>query len=562
MLLLPLSQDVFSGDADGVSPKRVRLTRKTSATPRVAGEQSDQSAAAVHAGPGPSQRAEAGTHSQVVARADSQVARRTPWHNFDARDFEDMQSEHKYHFVYNRFRQWLSELDADSFARIEGMSHFAPDRVRLAQDRFKNVSASDKPLWLSAFATHTSAPEEVLAFIATQWRGRLKGKGKPWLDSSTAFFTWQGDWGVVPLDDIPLDGTEEEVVAGLRSRPAVLQLWKELCAFILQLQTKLCAAHVACALEVCSQTFLEEGKLRVHGHAFLKNDQSKFRVYDAKQFVFKASSPHRTHHVWAKAVARAPWAGMYYLTAPKKYGLFTFTTAHPFRGFPVSPEWVFNLVESGKITYSNAREQLITCGKGLMRRLADLDCWHRNCEFLEQKRHADAVQASIRDSFVAFPEVPQVSEWLATVQRPSLSRKKFLVLTGRSQTGKTEYARSLFPIGSVLELNCAGVEVVCLQAFNQREHKCIIWDEISPSLVSSNRKLFQHGACWIDMGHSPTGQHVVRVWLNDCCSICVSNKWREELQRMPLVDATWLEANSIVCDVLSPLWDVGAASVA
>ena len=56
------------------------------------------------------------------------------------------------------------------------------------------------------------------------------------------------------------------------------------------------------------------------------------------------------------------------------------------------------------------------------------------------------------------------------------------------------------------------------------------------------------------MGHSPTGQHVIKVWLNDACSVITSNKWEEELSKLPHGDSQWLIANSHVFTVKSPLW--------
>ena len=112
---------------------------------------------------------------------------------------------------------------------------------------------------------------------------------------------------------------------------------------------------------------------------------------------------------------------------------------------------------------------------------------------------------------------------------PAQARKHFLVLTGLSQMGKTEYAQSLFVVGRVLELNCAGLKHVCLHDLKPAIHSCILWDECSPALVASNRKLFPRPSCWVDMGHFPTGQRIVKVWLNDAVSIIACNAWEDEL---------------------------------
>ena len=116
--------------------------------------------------------------------------------------------------------------------------------------------------------------------------------------------------------------------------------------------------------------------------------------------------------------------------------------------------------------------------------------------------------------------------------------------------------RKLFPLGAVLELNCAGVQYVCLPGFDAHVHRCLLWDEAGPKLVANNRKVFQHPACWVDLGHSPTAQHVVRIVLNDCCSVIATNSWHSELAKLPAEDQNWLAANVVVFDVQKPLWRI------
>ena len=137
----------------------------------------------------------------------------------------------------------------------------------------------------------------------------------------------------------------------------------------------------------------------------------------------------------------------------------------------------------------------------------------------------------------------------------SSAQEKCLVLQGPSRTGKTEFVRGLFPLGTVLELNCANVKDVCLDGFDCLRHRAILWDEASASLVCNNRKIFQHPLCSVDLGHSPTGAHVKRYFLGNCCSIITTNKWYEDLKKLSVSDQQWLEANMIVFDVQQPLWE-------
>ena len=128
------------------------------------------------------------------------------------------------------------------------------------------------------------------------------------------------------------------------------------------------------------------------------------------------------------------------------------------------------------------------------------------------KKMVTEAQSASRQKLKPFPRHAVVDEWLAEVSQPMLPRKRFLVLHGPSRRGKTEFVRGLFALGALLELNCANLQHVCLASFDCLRHKAILWDEASPALVARNRKVFQHPLCEVDLGHSPTGQHVRRFF--------------------------------------------------
>ena len=128
---------------------------------------------------------------------------------------------------------------------------------------------------------------------------------------------------------------------------------------------------------------------------------------------------------------------------------------------------------------------------------------------------------------------------------------KAMLLHGPTGLGKTEYVRSLFPIGAVCELNAKGLTSVCLSTFDAEVHQCILWDEASPKLVADNRKVFQHPLTLVDIGHSPTGQHVKQYYLNDCVSIIASNDWLEEMAVLPAEARAWVLGNAVVQEITS-----------
>ena len=205
--------------------------------------------------------------------------------------------------------------------------------------------------------------------------------------------------------------------------------------------------------------------------------------------------------------------------------------------------------------YSQARQQLIACGKGLQRRLADLECWNLHKTQETVSAAVAAAQVACRRGLKPFPRWPIGENWLREVRKPLQTRKRCLVLQGPSRTGNTEFVRGLFPLGAVHELNCANLKHVCLDGFESTKHSAILWDEAGASLVSNNRKMFQHPQCMVDLGHSPTGQHVKRYFLGNACSILTTNRWHEDVARLAQSDQEWLRANMVVFDVTAPLWE-------
>jgi hypothetical protein len=134
-----------------------------------------------------------------------------------------------------------------------------------------------------------------------------------------------------------------------------------------------------------------------------------------------------------------------------------------------------------------------------------------------------------------------VDAWLSEVMHSLQNGKRCLVLYGPSRLDKIEVVRALFGVGSVQEFNCAGLVSICLHDFDNLKHECLLWDEASPKLVADNRKVFQHPACKVKLGHSPTGQHVVII-LYDCCFAITLSSRHEDLLRLPLPDQQWLRA--------------------
>jgi hypothetical protein len=254
-------------------------------------------------------------------------------------------------------------------------------------------------------------------------------------------------------------------------------------------------------------------------------------------------------------------AGTYYLVCPKKGKIRAESLRRPFGQFSVSPDWITTLVSSDKMTVADARLETIQAGRSLHRKLADLDLLQRCREELRLQARVSEVQRELAKRSLPSRVIPEIEAWKESALAPFQARKKFLVIEGPSGLGKTAYVRQLCGPEATLELNAAG-SGTCpdLRQHNAALHKIILFDEGSPLMVLSNKKLFQCPACMVDLGHSPTGTHVYKVWVNDSALIIASNLWSAQVASLESkADREWLAANSIVVAVSEPMWAPPAA---
>ena len=375
------------------------------------------------------------------------------------------------------------------------------------------------------------------------------------LKTHTCLLTYQGDWGVLDVDHNVVQGLRsDQLTVYVRESEQAQSVWQTFLTFAENLAADLHAPSWASCLEICLKTFEEQQQVRVHLHLFLKSEVQQLRCTCARKLQFKYSDPHVKDTLWGKKVARANWAGAYYCLAPKRGSVFRHGTIRSFIDFPIDPSWIFNMIEGEKIDYHAARGELIQCGKGLVRRLADLDAWHKAKQERLVEEMVSKAQASSRAQLQKFPRWPLVDAWLVAATKP-LQPRKMLGLAGPATYRQNSIRKGTFPLGTVLELNCANLQVVCLDGFDCLRHQAILWDEASACLVCNNRKIFQRPLCKVDLGRSPTGAHVKRYFLGNCCSIITTNKWYEDLKKLSAGDRQWLEANTVVFDVQQPLWE-------
>ena len=435
------------------------------------------------------------------------------WATLGEATFHNHEHRGKYRAVYNKFWWWWQHRP--SWAPTVPV-FCTKELWAFGRQDFSGLNKRLKNSIVRHFLLFSRAPPWVLKFSESQWPvNPSEAKPKLVLQAQTALLTYQGDWGVFPLDLTVLaaDPSADQLSEHVRKMADVQLLWRHFLAFTETVAADLHVPNWACCLEICLTTYQEEKELRLHAHLFLRNEVQTIRCESARRLTFLFSEPHLKDTLWGRKVSKgANWAGAYYCLAPKLGSVCRHGSIQRFRDFPVDPSWVFNMIEGSKIGYAEAREDLVLCGKGLVRRLADLECWHKNKQDILVREMVSKAQAASRGQMRPFPRWSVVDRWLAEVTMPLQPRKTCLVLHGPSRTGKTEFVRGLFPLGAVFELNCANMKDICLDGFDCLRHRCILWDEAAAVLVARNRKVFQHPLCEVDLGHSPTGQHVKRFF--------------------------------------------------
>ncbi len=437
----------------------------------------------------------------------------------------------------------------------------------------KRLSLQGKPLEARVRLATSFANSEHGGDVATWMVEQLKNRvtdrqcrGNRFLEQKTVLLTWQGAWGV--LDDIEvtdeaLTANDEvakhvaisAVVLQIRATGRVSALWDAFKNAVDNWTEKWNLAETGFALELCTATLVSQRVVRVHLHLFLRGCR-RLRVESAELFAFQDSLPVKAGLYSSSAgagVRTGNNAGMYYVQAPKIGQVYSGGSLSPFQDYLVSGEWIMNLVQGGKLTYHDARQELIKTAKNLCRLLPCLDRWWQERSRLSLQAEMAKVQAAIHTSRRPFKVLPVVEAWIRSHDDIKM-RYQFLVLVGGSGLGKTQFAKGLVSVGQALELNMASAPEPDLREYEARKHTLILFDECTPQQVLRQKKLFQCPPVEVGLAASTTSCHAYSVWVHRKLFVVCSNVWNYEVSRLKVDDSAWLHANSVLVHVTEPLW--------
>ena len=145
--------------------------------------------------------------------------------------------------------------------------------------------------------------------------------------------------------------------------------------------------------------------------------------------------------------------------------------------YQVMGKWPLSLWQQHKLSHDTYEDYLFLCRDGVVARKRNLDAVRLRdedaAEAIERTATAKRVRAR---TFQGFPEVPEVTAWLALF-REEVDRYPILVLLAPSRKRKTEYAKSLFNAPFELKLGSLENFPDRMRKFSRRTHDALILDD-------------------------------------------------------------------------------------
>ena len=418
----------------------------------------------------------------------------------------------------------------------------------------RDVSAVDLPHERSAAdASALNVPRPVearkLRFLA-----RTRG----------AMGTWNGSWlmsdeGFAAACDLLPSGQSCE---GLLRGSEAMKLTRLSSLFQQWLQVK-CDAQGFEKWSFCIERSTRSSDSgRVHIHAFFHTDTSrteestKRRNVDAGSWCFDGVRPCiKLNTGRGTACQKQLDCGHYYCQAPKIGRLIGHTNYEKMHCFAVQQKWVMQLWQQRKLSHEACRSEVIAARGHTIAYLREIDFvrqQEKKQRIMEEKARIDV---ALQRSFRPFRVIQPVEEWKKQYSRFARieGRYKFLVLTGPSCMGKTQFAKSLFGPQVTLVAPCQKVTEPNLRNFDREVHKCIVFDEIKSPSISGNKAVFQANTEIVELGWSQCGEHIYQNLLHGIACIVCCNDWMVGVANGS-DDADWLFQNAIVYNCSEPLW--------
>ena len=256
-----------------------------------------------------------------------------------------------------------------------------------------------------------------------------------WWRGQSLLLTWNGDWGLletssrtqsllasvgapfgelaaVRMDAERLAPCLDSLGAFLRQSLQVQKLWAQVGEFMTYLRERYVFNDWAFSLEVSATSWLTDGTLRLHLHAwFYANRRRKIGKVDYVRFL--RSKPVMSQSAFTKNRAASRAAASYYLSAPKLGTVLHSSSLLPHEDYMVQPQWVWNLLAANKMSSEAARTEFTRQARDLPRLLACLDRFVSDRQRSRMTELAEKTLQILADQRRPFRRLQLVEEWLA-----------------------------------------------------------------------------------------------------------------------------------------------------
>ena len=148
--------------------------------------------------------------------------------------------------------------------------------------------------------------------------------------------------------------------------------------------------------------------------------------------------------------------------------------------YKVLGKWAQSLWAERKLSHAVYEEYIFLSRDGVSGRKRNLDLvveWEKAKRRKEEiKERKERIQNN-KDLFPGFPTVPAAEAWLKTFKKDAV-RYPILIVLGKSHTGKTEWANSLFK--NALELEIGGLTHFPekMREYDEDKHDALILDDL------------------------------------------------------------------------------------
>ena len=270
-------------------------------------------------------------------------------------------------------------------------------------------------------------------------------------------------------------------------------------------------------------------------------------------FRFRETLPHNSNYrVQTGRGSGQKYAGCFYVCVNKIGSLLSTSTKEMFVDYPVSPAWITSLLAAEKLTYQTAADLFVRCVVNVdhnLKALETLARYNRVKMIAEKRLHLERL---LRSTQRPFKTIAMVEKWDQQYTE-LMDRYKFLVLDGKSRTGKSRFAANRTTPEKFLNVDCSSATEPDMRCFDREKHDVVLWDEATPELVLRVKKLAQASIDEVRLGQSATNVNSYVVWFHRVKLIVASNVWAASLERCAMEDREWLNANSFYVWVDSPL---------